>query len=46
VGSGGTGSDLAGAASFPPPPSFGPVQTAAPKATRAPKHHGHGHGQD
>jgi hypothetical protein len=46
VGSGGTGPGLAGAASFPPPPSFGAVQTAAPKATRAPKHHGHGHGQD
>jgi hypothetical protein len=37
---------LAGAASFPPPPSFGPLATnAAPAASRPPKHHGHGHGQ-
>jgi hypothetical protein len=40
------GPGLAGAASFPPPPSFGALETAAPKATRPPKHHGHGHGQD
>jgi hypothetical protein len=48
VGSGGTGPGLAGAASFPPQPSFGPVRTAAPAAPKAhaPKHHGHGHGQD
>jgi hypothetical protein len=47
VASGGTGPGLAGAASFPPPPSFGPLATAAaPVATRPPKHHGHGHGQD
>jgi hypothetical protein len=46
VGSGDSGPGLAGAASFPPPPSFGALKTAAPQATRPPKHHGHGHGQD
>jgi|GEM_PF-5200582 hypothetical protein len=46
VGGAGSGPGSAGAASFPPAPSFGPAQTAVPEATPPPKHHGHGHGQN
>lgn len=42
----GSGIGAAGAASFPPAPSFGPVETAAPAAEPTTGHHGHGHGHD
>jgi hypothetical protein len=49
VGGGGTGSGLAGAASFPPVPSFGALETAAPRPTSGTQgkgnSHGHGHGR-
>jgi hypothetical protein len=46
VGGNGTGSGFAGAASFPPEPSFGTIATAAPAkpATGNQGHGGHGHG--